>query len=70
MLSSDHINGLSLSEYGLDVFRRRPDVEILKFNVSREGEDLLTPQIEAEIGGILPERLTQHGFEILFRRRQ
>jgi SAM-dependent methyltransferase len=68
MLSNDHINGLALSEYGLDAFRRRPDVEILKFNVSLEGEDLLTPQIEAEIGGIPPERLTQHGFEILFRR--
>ena len=70
MLSPHHINGLALSDYGLDAFRGRRDIEILKFNTSREGEDLLTPEILAEIEGVPAERLTQHGFEILFRRRE
>ncbi len=70
MLSTDHINGFALSDYGLDAFKSRPDIEIIKFNVSREGEDLLTPQILAEIDGVSTEQLTQHGFEILFRRRK
>ena len=68
MLSADHINGFPLPEYGLDAFRRRNDITVLKFNVSREGEDLLTPAIRAEIGDIPATRLTEHGFEILFRR--
>jgi ubiquinone/menaquinone biosynthesis C-methylase UbiE len=68
MLSTDHINGLALAEYGLDRFRQRQDVEILKFNVSREGEDLLNPEILREISGVRTECLTEHGFEILFRR--
>ena len=68
MLSTDHINGFALSEYGLDAFRQRRDITVLKFNISREGEDLLTPQIAAELGDIPTSRLTEHGFEILFRR--
>ena len=68
MLSVDHINGLVLTEYGLDAFKNRRDVEVLMFKVSREGEELLTPDILRDIGNVAPERLTEHGFEIIFRR--
>jgi SAM-dependent methyltransferase/glycosyltransferase involved in cell wall biosynthesis len=68
MLSPDHINGLALAQYGLDAFRRRTDIEVLKFNVSQEGADLLTPALLRAIGQVPRESLTQHGFEMLFRR--
>jgi hypothetical protein len=68
ILSADHINGLMLNEYGLDAFRNRPDVEVLKFKVSREGDELLTPDILRDVRNVVPERLTEHGFEIVFRR--
>jgi GT2 family glycosyltransferase/SAM-dependent methyltransferase len=68
MLNRDHINGLFLEQYRLDEFRRRKDVEILKFNISYEGRDLLTSQILAETSHLRPETLVEHGFEILFRR--
>jgi SAM-dependent methyltransferase len=68
MLNHDHINGLFLEQYGLDEFRRRKDVEILKFNISYEGKDLLTPEILAETPHLKPETLVEHGFEIMFRR--
>jgi len=68
MLSVDHINGLILGEYGLDAFKNRRDVEVLKFNVSREGDDLLTPDILRNVRNVSQEWLTEHGFEIVFRR--
>jgi SAM-dependent methyltransferase len=68
MLNRDHINGLFLEQYRLDEFRRRKDIEILKFNISYEGKDLLTPQILAETSHLKPNALVEHGFEIMFRR--
>jgi SAM-dependent methyltransferase len=68
MLSPDHINGLALAQYGLAAFRRRTDIEVLKFDVSQEGAELLTPAMLRDIGQVPRESLTQHGFEILFRR--
>jgi GT2 family glycosyltransferase/SAM-dependent methyltransferase len=68
MLNVDHVNGLLLNEYRLEEFRTRNDIEVLKFNISYEGRDLLTPDIVAEIPGLDVERLVEHGFEIAFRR--
>jgi GT2 family glycosyltransferase/ubiquinone/menaquinone biosynthesis C-methylase UbiE len=68
MLNVDHVNGLLLQEYRLKEFRERDDIEILKFNISYEGGELLTPEISAEIPGLNIERLVEHGFEIAFRR--
>jgi SAM-dependent methyltransferase len=68
MLNHDHINGLLLEQYGLEGFRRRRDVDVLKFNISYEGRDLLTPQVLSETRHLKPESLVEHGFEILFRR--
>lgn len=68
MLNFDHINGLFLEQYRLNEFRQRDDVEILKCNISYEGKDLLTPQILTETRHLKPETLTEHGFEIQFRR--
>lgn len=68
MLNADHVNGLLLEDYRLQEFRDRDDVEILKFNVSHEGAELLTPEIGAEISQINTGRLIEHGFQIAFRR--
>jgi SAM-dependent methyltransferase len=70
MLSKDHINGLKLLDYGLDAFCSRSDVRVVKYHVSKEGEDLLTDALRAEIRikGIRADRLTEHGFELLFQR--
>ena len=68
MLNVDHVNGFLLKEYRLEDFKRRNDIEILKFNISYEGGELLTPEIAAEIPGLSADRLVEHGFEIAFRR--
>jgi ubiquinone/menaquinone biosynthesis C-methylase UbiE/glycosyltransferase involved in cell wall biosynthesis len=68
MLNVDHVNGLFLEDYRLREFVQRNDVEIVKFNISYEGRDLLTPDITREIPSIEAERLAEHGFEIAFRR--
>jgi SAM-dependent methyltransferase len=73
MLTRDHINGKTLREYQLDDFMRRPDIEVLKFTPSYEGESLLTPEILREIlpehPGLTREDLIGHGFELAFRVR-
>ena len=68
MLNPDHVNGLFLEDYGLQEFRERDDVDILKFNISYEGAELLRPEIAYEIPEINTDRLIEHGFEIAFRR--
>lgn len=68
MLTQDHLNGLLLADYGLDEFKRRDDVKVLKFNISHEGGDMLTQQILVEVPGFDPENLVEHGFEIAFQR--
>ena len=68
MLNRDHVNGLFLKEYRLKEFREREDIEVLKFNISYEGKDLLTPAVAAEIPGVDPACLVEHGFEMAFRR--
>jgi SAM-dependent methyltransferase len=68
MLNKEHINGLFLSDYRLDEFMAQSDIEVLKMNVSYEGKDLLSSEIDREINGIEPERLTEHGFELAFRK--
>lgn len=70
MLNVDHVNGLFLDEYRLDEFRKRDDVEVVKFNVSYEGRELLTPEVAAEIRGMDAAKLVEHGFEIAFRRNR
>lgn len=68
MLSTEHINGLFLSQYHLQEFAAANPVEILKYNVSYEGKDLLSPTIQEELKAYLPEQLVQHGFEFCIRR--
>jgi GT2 family glycosyltransferase/SAM-dependent methyltransferase len=68
MITVDHVNGLLLEDYRLNEFGERDDIEVLKLNISHEGEDLLTSEIAAEIPGVDRENLTEHGFEIAFRR--
>src|SRR5262249_40269838 len=68
MLNREHINGLFLEQYRLDEFRRQKEIEVLKFNISYEGRELLTPQILSETRHLNPKALVEHGFEIMFRR--
>lgn len=69
MLTREHVNGLFLEEYGLEKFKARPDVEVLKFNVSYEGEDKITPAVLNALAPLERSHLTEHGFELAFRRR-
>lgn len=68
MLSTEHINGLFLSQYQLQEFAAANPVEILKYNVSYEGKDLLSPEIQDGLKAYLPEQLVEHGFEFCIRR--
>jgi hypothetical protein len=68
MLSVHHINGLTLPEYDLERFCARTDVRVVKYNVSKEGESLLTDDLLAELAHVPKQQLTEHGFELLFQR--
>jgi len=68
MINAEHVNGLFLSEYRLEEFRRRPDVEVLKYNISYEGKDLLNDKILSEIKHVKRNELVEHGFEILVKK--
>jgi SAM-dependent methyltransferase len=67
MLSRGHINGLRLSEYGLEGIRQQAG-DVLLWRPSYEGQDLLTDQIAEEIRGVPRPCLTEHGFELAVRR--
>lgn len=69
MLNFDHVNGLFLSQFGLDRFQTRSDIEVVKFVRSSEGVDKLTPELKRAISTIPSERLTEHGFEIAFIKK-
>ena len=73
MLTPDHVNGLTLDEYMLDAVRGDPRLEILKFNLSMEGESSLTADLCREIRKRHPalsqKDLVQHGFELAFCRK-
>jgi SAM-dependent methyltransferase len=68
MLARTHLNGLRLTDYGLDTLQQRA-AEILLWSPSYEGDDLLTDSIVAEIPGVPRECLTEHGFELAVRGR-
>lgn len=67
MLTPDHVNGLFLEQYGLESFRNLPDVEVLKYLVSREGEGCLTPSLETMLSNYSTDQLTEHGFELFIQ---
>jgi SAM-dependent methyltransferase len=69
MISTRHVNGRLLREYGLEEFAQSGRVEVLHFGVSREGEDLLTGEILTELEPLTKDDLTTHGFELVFRVR-
>jgi SAM-dependent methyltransferase len=67
MLSLNHINGLRLDEYGLDTIRSAAS-EVLLWEPSYEGEDLLTDEIAAEMPHLPRQSLVEHGFQFAVRR--
>jgi ubiquinone/menaquinone biosynthesis C-methylase UbiE len=69
MLTPEHVNGLRLEEYRLEEFMALPDVKVLNFELSYEGEDLLTENLLLELSPIGKETLTTSGFELIFRIR-
>jgi GT2 family glycosyltransferase/SAM-dependent methyltransferase len=69
MLSRDHVNGLMLKDYALDKFVARDDVTCLYQNISYEGANLLTAELEAELSGFTRDQLTEHGFEVLVQKK-
>jgi hypothetical protein len=67
MLNPHHINGLKFEAYRLEEFMNLPDVEVLNFSRSYEGNNLLTANILKELTYLSPEDLVAHGFELIFR---
>jgi ubiquinone/menaquinone biosynthesis C-methylase UbiE len=67
MINLHHVNGKLPQEYGVEEFGAEPDVELVRFNRSTEGQNLLTPPILAECKPVSAEDLITHGFELVFR---
>lgn len=67
MLNIEHVNGRRISEYGLEEFMESPEIEVLSFNRTYEGENLLNESILKELSHIDREDLVAHGFELIFR---
>jgi SAM-dependent methyltransferase len=67
MLTRDHINGLRLSEYGIDTVVARSS-ELLMWKPSYEGREVLTDAIAAEVPSVPRQCLTEHGFQVAVRR--
>jgi putative sugar O-methyltransferase len=70
MMSYDHVNHLRLPEYELAEFVRDHDLDVLYFNKSTEGNNLLTPELEAELAakGYDKDTILTHGFEMVLRK--
>jgi len=69
MMNTGHVNGLAYQEYGITEFLDSPDLEVLGFSRTREGESLLTNEILFQLPDIPREDLISHGFELVVRRR-
>jgi hypothetical protein len=67
MINLHHVNGKLLDEYGVEEFGAQPGVEIVSFQRTYEGENLVTPEIMAEVKPVRREDLITHGFELVFR---
>ena len=67
MLSRKHVNGLRLDEYGIGAIRREAS-EVLLWEPSYEGRNLLTEEIASELAHIPRHVLTEHGFQLAVRR--
>ncbi|MEQ8226393.1 MAG: class I SAM-dependent methyltransferase, partial [Candidatus Eremiobacterota bacterium] len=68
MMSRDHINGLFLKDYRIEEFMAQKDIEVLRYTISYEGKELLTPLIKKELPHIDPGKLVEHGFELIFKK--
>jgi SAM-dependent methyltransferase len=69
MMHINHINGRSIDDYGLDYFEKLPGIDLIASTRSYEGENLLTPQIEMELGHLSRKDLLAHGFELVFKKK-
>lgn len=67
MLNADHLNGLSFQDYRLAEFMALPDVKVLSFSRSYEGENLLGEEIIEKLAHIPKADLIGHGFELIFQ---
>lgn len=69
MINPLHVNGKTYAEYRLEEFMSASDIDVVFFNRSYEGKELLTPEILAELPGYSAEDLVSHGFELVFRKK-
>lgn len=69
MINPQHVNGKTYSEYRLEEFMAADDIEVVFFNRSYEGKELLTPEILAELSAYAEEDLVSHGYELVFRKK-
>lgn len=67
IFTADHLNGRRLADYHLDQFMSDPEIEVLSFTKSFEGETLLTPTVLQTLTGCSTDDLITHGFELIFR---
>jgi ubiquinone/menaquinone biosynthesis C-methylase UbiE len=67
MLAREHVNHLRIEEYRLDEFMRQPDVKVLNFVTTSEGEELLTTTVRNELPGYRESDLVTSGFELIIK---
>lgn len=67
MLNDDHINGKLFKEYKIEEFISQPDIEVLYYSRSYEGENLLTKEIINELKHYPEVDLISHGFALVFK---
>jgi ubiquinone/menaquinone biosynthesis C-methylase UbiE len=68
MLTREHINGLLFEEYALKSFMARPDLRVVKYVPSYEGDALLSQEILTELAHYKKSDLIAHGFELAIER--
>ncbi len=70
MLNLSHINGKLISEYCLEQFVKSPDIEVIHFARSYEGEELLSESTQKELDRFDRKDLVTHGFELVFKMKE
>ncbi len=68
MLCPDHINGLTLNEFGFDEIIKREDVEVIFHKTTHEGRDLLPEKERARLWEYTFGELTDHGVNLLIKK--
>lgn len=68
MLCPDHINGLTLKEFGFDELLERNDIEVIFRKDTHEGRELLPEKERARLWDYTFGELTDHGIHVLVKK--